>query len=123
MSGARSLSGAVGSSLVLHLATPLVRWFPASLGLLRVLLRLRTGSPAHLLTHSTLQELPTFIHCTKLLSKIRLVAALALHILTADLEHRLVHKVRRQLLAVKIYLETLKERQEAQVRSFHASKA
>ena len=40
---------------------------------------------AHLLSDQTLQDLPAFIHCSKLLSKISLVAAFTFHILTADL--------------------------------------
>lgn len=116
-----SLQGAVGSRPVLHLATPLVRRF-----LLAPCLLLGSDQCqkqrhlAHLLTHSALQELPTFIHRSKLLSEICLIAALALHVLTTDLQHRLVHEVRRQLLAVKVYLETLRERRETRTTGFHA---
>lgn len=83
----------------------------------------RMGHLAHLLTHSTLQELPTFVHGSKLLGKIGLITAFALHILAADLQHRLVHKVRCQLLTVQVYPETLRERRETQITRFHVQKS
>jgi hypothetical protein len=72
-------------------------------------------SPAYLLSHHTLQELPTLIHRPQSLSKISLVTSLAFHVLTADLQHGLVHKVHGQLLAADVYLKALHKKRHVEM--------
>lgn len=57
-----------------------------------------------------MQYLPAAIHGSQALGEVGLVAALPLHILTTDLEHRLVDEVHRQLFTCQVYTEPL-ERQ------------
>ena len=67
-----------------------------------------SGGPlAYLLCYQTLQDLPTLIHCSELLGEVSLVAAFTFHILSADLQHGLVHKINCQLFTVHVYLKAL----------------
>lgn len=62
----------------------------------------------YLFSDKSLQYLPASVHSSQPLGKVCLVAALPLHILAADLQHRLVHKVHSQLFTGQIYTETLR---------------
>lgn len=72
----------------------------------------RQRSDLHLLADEPLEDLPASVHRSQLLGEVRLVAALSLHIVTAHLQHRLVDKVHRQLLAGQVDAETLREAEE-----------
>lgn len=61
----------------------------------------------YLFGYTSLQYLPSSVHCSQILSKVCFVAAFTLHVLTADLQNWLVHKVHSQLLTGQINMETL----------------
>lgn len=60
-----------------------------------------------LLCNESLQYLPAAVHGPKTLSKVSFVTAFPLHILTADLQNWLIHKVHSQLLTGQVNLKTL----------------
>lgn len=66
----------------------------------------------HLLADETLENLPASVHRSQLLGKVRFVATLSLHVVTAHLQHGLVDEVHRQLLAGQVDAETLQEANE-----------
>lgn len=74
-----------------------------------------------LLGDEALKNLPAPVHGSQTLGKVGLIAALPLHVLTADLQHRLVHKVHRQLLTGQVDPETLSRRKRD--RTAHCSTA
>lgn len=68
---------------------------------------LQISRPTDLLGDEALQDLPPPVHGSQTLGEVGLIAALPLHVLAADLQHRLIHKVHRQLLTGQIDPETL----------------
>lgn len=67
-----------------------------------------------LLGDEALQNLPAPVHGSQTLGEVCLIAALPLHVLTADLQHRLIHEVHRQLLTGQIDPEPLTQRRETE---------
>lgn len=72
----------------------------------------RQRSDSHLLADEALEDLPASVHRSQLLGEVRLVAALSLHVVTAHLQHGLVDKVHRQLLAGQVDAKALREADE-----------
>lgn len=60
-----------------------------------------------LFCNKPLQYLPAPVHGPQAFSEVCFVTALPFHILTADLQNRLIHKVHRQLLAGQVNPKTL----------------
>lgn len=74
-----------------------------------------TWSLLYLFSNESLQYLPSSVHSSQPLSKVCLVTALSFHILTADLQHRLIYKVNSQLLTGQIYIKTLRDEEESSI--------